>query len=434
MRRLYFTIIITVLGALFATGWGLDQLVAQSGVSSEDDMPSVETQLYRKMIDGITLQLERTSDNNLVGDLTRLSAEFNVDLQLEQAGNIALPATLSVQLSQSGGLLLATEQQSYLLKSIDGHPGKLLQLNLPLLDNSNTSFDLMLTVSLYLGVCMIVVLWSLPLTRRLYLLNNAAARFGEGDLVARIPKGKFSYIYQLEHSFNKMADQIENLMADNKILARSLSHDIRTPIACLRFGVEAALDTDDLVKKDQYIQRMDNEISRMEAMTSAFLEYAGLERQADTLRKQPTQLTTWLSTVCRDFKVLAKQQNVEIVLSESTITTSVDIDQQWFYRAVQNLLANAIDYAQNKVMIEIRVSADQVIVAVHDDGPGISDEDSLSVFEPFVRLDAQRGRDMGHFGLGLAIATKVMGWHDGAIGVKNSEVLTGACFYLSLPR
>lgn len=434
MRRLYFTIILTVLGALFATGWGLDQLVVQNTSSSEDEIQNVETQLYRKMIDGITVQLKRANDSDLTQDVARLSSEFNLDLQLEKAGNIALPQTLAAQLSHAGGLLLATEQQSYLLKSIEGHPGHLLQLNLPMVDNANTSFDLLLTISLYFGVCLIVVLWSLPLTRRLYLLNNAAARFGEGELVARIPKGKFSYIYQLEHSFNKMADQIENLMADNKILARSLSHDIRTPIACLRFGVEAALDTDDLVKKDQYIQRMDNEISRMEEMTSAFLEYAGLERQADTLRKQPTELTPWLETVRHDFSLLAKQHNVDIVLSDSTNKISVDIDQQWFYRGVQNLLSNAIDYAKHRVVIEVNVSSEQVVIAVHDDGPGVPVEDSHSVFEPFVRLDAQRGRDMGHFGLGLAIATKVMAWHDGAIGVKNSELLTGACFYLSLPR
>ena len=52
----------------------------------------------------------------------------------------------------------------------------------------------------------------------------------------------------LEQSFNTMASQIEKLVADNKILARSLSHDIRTPMACLRFGVEAALDTKSLEK------------------------------------------------------------------------------------------------------------------------------------------------------------------------------------------
>ena len=75
-----------------------------------------------------------------------------------------------------------------------------------------------------------------------------------------------------------MASQIEKLVADNKILARSLSHDIRTPIACLRFGLEAALDSKTLEKKDSYLTRMDSELTNMEDMTSAFLEYASMER------------------------------------------------------------------------------------------------------------------------------------------------------------
>ena len=59
-----------------------------------------------------------------------------------------------------------------------------------------------------------------------------------------------------------MASQIEKLVADNKVLARSLSHDIRTPMACLRFGIEAALDSKS-IEKEEYLPltRMDNELT-----------------------------------------------------------------------------------------------------------------------------------------------------------------------------
>ena len=59
-----------------------------------------------------------------------------------------------------------------------------------------------------------------------------------------------------------MASQIEKLVADNKILARSLSHDIRTPMACLRFGIEAALDSKNIDKKNSYLERMDTELNQ----------------------------------------------------------------------------------------------------------------------------------------------------------------------------
>ena len=83
-----------------------------------------------------------------------------------------------------------------------------------------------------------------------------------------------------------MAGKIENLVADNKILVRSLSHDIRTPMSCLRFGIEAALDSKSIDKKNSYLTRMDNELTLMEEMTSLFLDYASMERQALNLKKR----------------------------------------------------------------------------------------------------------------------------------------------------
>ncbi len=110
-------------------------------------------------------------------------------------------------------------------------------------------------------------------------------KIGEGQLSVRIKPSRFSYIKMLENSFNNMASKIEKLVADNKILARSLSHDIRTPIACLRFGLEAAIESDTLDKKNNYLARMDSELTNMEEMTSAFLEYASMERQVLHLKK-----------------------------------------------------------------------------------------------------------------------------------------------------
>ena len=86
-------------------------------------------------------------------------------------------------------------------------------------------------------------LWALitPLAKRLTVLNEAAQRFAKGDLKSRIHLSHFTYIKDVELTFNRMASQIEN-SDENKLMASSLSHDIRTPIACLRFGLEAAQD------------------------------------------------------------------------------------------------------------------------------------------------------------------------------------------------
>ncbi|NRA60653.1 MAG: two-component sensor histidine kinase [Psychrobium sp.] len=429
MRRLYISIICAVLGAIFAMGWGLDLLVdGQEHISERENIAT-----YQRIIDGAANQLAATSPTNIGQATQTLANNFTVTMALEQRNNVQLPPSLAAQLSQPGGLLLASPSGSYLLRNITNHANILLQLQLPGFKEESQHGDLLLTMTLYLGVCLIIILWSLPLTRRLYLLNNTAAKFGAGEFSARLPQSRFSYIHLLERSFNRMATQIENLLADNKILARSLSHDIRTPIACLRFGIEAALDSNSIEKKNSYLNRMDSEITRMEQMTSAFLEYAGLERQMGSLTLQTVNLNQWLCVVCDELTQFAAQQNVVISVTPSNSDISYAIDGQWFHRAMQNLLSNAVDFAQSKVVVLLTLRQHKIIIHIIDDGPGIAPNNIVKIFEPFVRSGDNRSREQGHFGLGLAITSKVITWHGGTIQASNDKTTGGACFTLTLP-
>ena len=83
------------------------------------------------------------------------------------------------------------------------------------------------------------------MVRRLLILSNVAKAFGEGDLNQRVKKGSVSYISDLENEFNHMANRIQTLVEDNKLLGNAVSHDLRTPLARLRFGIDALAETSD---------------------------------------------------------------------------------------------------------------------------------------------------------------------------------------------
>mgnify|MGYP003676791187 FL=1 len=451
MRRLYISIILTVIGSLFIITWGLDKIVAKQ---APEQAPS-EYAIYHQLIEGFDQQLSATEVEKLIAFSAELSQAYQMKLHLDKSENIALPKELNSQLTQSGGLLLASETQPYLLKKLTLHPTYVLQLSLPELEVENQHINILLTAILYLGVCIILLVWLFPLTRRLYLLTNTAARIGAGHLSARMPKSRFSYISLLENSFNRMAAQIEKLVADNKILARSMSHDIRTPMSCLRFGVEAAMDTKDLSKKDHYLARMETELTRMEDMTTAFLDYAGMERQGFLLKRELIDINQLLETINNDFQSLAEQHNIVLNYQASNEfinqAIKLSLDFHWCYRAIQNLLSNAVQYAKSTVTISAYRQNDHLHICVADDGDGIPEQNIDSIFDPFVKLDPNRSRELGHFGLGLAISAKVVHWHNGSIHAKNSverlakatsknglekidePVITGACFTISLP-
>lgn len=430
MTRLFVSIVFAVLGSLFLIGWGLDKLVSEQ-VSYEENPDII---VYKKLIEGFSLQLSATPPSQLKEAVEKLSNHYQATIELEDISNIALPETLFAQLDHSGGLLLATNDETYLLKKIPNLESKLLRLLIPDAQEENQSLNIFLTAILYIGVCIILMLWLLPLARRLFILTKSAASIGKGEVNVRVPVNKYSYIKPLEISFNLMASQIEKLMADNKLLARSLSHDIRTPMSCLRFGVEAALDCNDIEKKNTYLTRIEAELTNMEEMTSAFLSYAGMERQGIKLALEPVKIEQFIADSYQDFIPFAEQYNITLEYIPPSQSIQCLLDCHWFYRVIQNLISNAVQYAEKKVVIGIKLMENNTVeITIEDDGKGIDKNKLDMIFDPFVKLDDERSREQGHFGLGLAICQKVVDWHKGRITANNSNHLLGACFTISLP-
>lgn len=434
MRGLYLSIIFTVLTSLFVIGWGFDKLAEHAVTDQNSQQESNSMLLYRQLIQGLAQQLNDQPEEILPEAVRQFQQQYKIDSHIVLSNDIALPNALLPKVNDDGGLLLASQTDQYLLKKLNQHPSYLIQINIPFEQEDNNSFNFILTVALYLSVCGILILWAFPLSRRLYLLNNAAAKIGEGQFSVRITPSKFSYIKMLEKSFNSMASQIEKLVADNKILARSLSHDIRTPMACLRFGLEAAIDSKSPEKKNSYLARMDNELTNMEEMTSAFLEYASMERQALRLERKIVNANELINSAINDCQTIAKQKNIAVTLQAPKENIEFLLDYHWCYRALINLISNAIGFATSKVLLSLSVSETSLVIKVEDDGKGI-DEDKLDIiFTPFVKLEAERSREQGHFGLGLAICAKVIDWHQGKISATNNNTLSGACFKLVFPK
>jgi two-component system sensor kinase ParS len=111
----------------------------------------------------------------------------------------------------------------------------------------------------------------------------------------------------------------------------------------------------------------------------------------------------------------------------------VAIEPQFMARALLNLLRNAIRYARQRVEVSIEHTDNgRWRLCVDDDGPGIPAADRVRIFEPFTRLDEDRSRATGGFGLGLAIVRRVAEWHHGTVEASDSP-LGGARFMLSWP-
>jgi two-component system OmpR family sensor kinase/two-component system sensor histidine kinase RstB len=110
----------------------------------------------------------------------------------------------------------------------------------------------------------------------------------------------------------------------------------------------------------------------------------------------------------------------------------ISCDAHFILRAVNNYISNAVKYGGNQIKITLLADNSDCIITVEDDGEGVSDEFKPIIFDAFSRGDKSRSRETGGFGLGLAIVSRIMEWHQGSVDVVDSK-LGGASFVLSWP-
>lgn len=425
MLKLSLSLWLVAVCALFGLGALLDQVAEETASNTAQ-----QTDLRAVLLDQLVGRLSAVAATDLPEQTAALARQSGLSLKLVPAAQLALPAELQQQLTQPGGLALDETSQLRYYKTLPQTADLLLQLSYP--SEAPGLQDLWLTLALYLGLCLLLLLWLSPLARRIYVLSKTARAFGSGQLSARIPRSRWSYIGGLEQNFNDMASQIEQLMADNRLLASSLSHDLRTPIACLRFGLEAAQDADSNTQKDQYLQRMEAELDRMEAMVNAFLEFASLDRQQQQWHAEQVDLAEVCRQVVHACEPLLQAKQLVCQLQLPAQPCLLDGHAHWLGRAVLNLLQNASRYASSTIELSVRDGGSYWQVLLADDGAGISAQDAQRIFQPFVRLEAQSSQQP-QFGLGLAIVKKVLEWHHGSIRVVRFAP-AGACFSLRLPK
>jgi two-component system sensor histidine kinase RstB len=261
-------------------------------------------------------------------------------------------------------------------------------------------------------------------------LKRVARQLGNGNLDARAKLPEDSGVAELGAAFNGMADNLQSLIQSRRELLNAVSHDLRTPIARLRYRLAMLEDG----VADDVRSAMDRDISSIDKMIEELLLYSRLEQARDVLQPQTLALWPWLNGVVAQHAADFPDTDYQLTaVAPALHALTVDADPFYLERALSNLLRNAARYGQGRVEVSLGADETQCWIKVADNGPGIPEGERERVFEPFVRLDRSRDRRTGGYGLGLAIVQRIMGWHHGQASVATAD-LGGACFTLCWPR
>lgn len=265
-----------------------------------------------------------------------------------------------------------------------------------------------------------------PLERRIYALSDAAERFGKGDLSRRAQVQEGNAVADLAHSFNGMANRIEDLVEGQRELLRAVSHELRTPLARVFFLLNNLKNAKE--GRDSNIERIERSMYELNELVEELMDFARLDSRQDLSDR-------------REIDVYAEAWELPDLVMELENTLSIHIDcehvkiranAKHFKRALTNLVTNAIRHATSEIWVRGKKAGAMVHICVEDDGAGIPENLRERVFEPFYRVDESRSTTIGGTGLGLAIVKRIVMQHDGNVVVEES-VHGGAKFTLIFP-
>ena len=285
--------------------------------------------------------------------------------------------------------------------------------------------DIALMAFIAISLALPVFIWVRPHWQEMLRLESAAQRFGDGHMTERIHFDSNSSFLRLGVAFNQMADNVTALIASKKRLIDGIAHELRTPLARLRYRLEMS---DNLT--DEENQALNRDISQLDALIDELLTYARLDRPQNELILSTPDLPAWLNTHVQDVQAVNPQRAVTVGLLD--IADYGALDMRLMERVLDNLLNNALRYSRERVDARLTCQHGIATLTVDDDGPGISADERQRVFEPFVRLDPSRDRATGGCGLGLAIVYSIAQAMEGEVTCEASP-RGGARFCFSWP-
>lgn len=425
MGKLSFSLILVVILSILSLGWGLNQVYIHKFGEAR---PQNEYAQYLKMGEALASTLAHIDTPNDVIKSWNENSPFTAQwITLE---NLPVPEALKEEFYLGKPLLLAYDEkiEAYFLVSqhnsnYEVNKQQVLSLSLPSSTPTNSSkIELILTLIFYFGVTLILILWVWPLIRNLIKLRTAAIEFGKGNLDTRTPAHRFSYLNDIEKEFNNMAERIQSLIQDNKLLSRAVSHDLKTPLARLRFGLDALAETEDPKLREKYAKRVDDDLEEMESLINTLLQFARLDEYKVSLHYETLSLEDLCKQLCQ------KSHHEKIIIKHNFQYVASDIqgDRPYLTMLINNVIGNALAYANTQVNISLTNESDKLILRIEDDGDGIDDDEYQNVFKPFWRGSQSRGQK-GH-GMGLAVVARIAEWHGIDIDIGPSVLLGGACF------
>lgn len=262
------------------------------------------------------------------------------------------------------------------------------------------------------------------LTQRLESLQRGVEQWGSGNLAVRVPVQGNDEIAFLAGRFNHAASRVEMLVQSHKSLLANASHELRSPLARIRMGLELLGGNPDSPARAEIARN----IAELDQLIDEILLASRLDaQQADVGTFEIVDLTGLAAEECARLPAPYAELHAEFDAPPVVVRGVARL----LRRLIRNLLENARRYGDGTVQVHLMAHAGRAELRVSDRGPGVPASQRERIFEPFYRLPGASERE-GGVGLGLALVKSIAERHSGRVRCEDTPG-GGASFVVEFP-
>jgi two-component system sensor histidine kinase CpxA len=269
------------------------------------------------------------------------------------------------------------------------------------------------------GIVLFSILFWFPLARNLTnsitQMTRATESIAEGRFDIQLADSRRDELGRLSHAINRMAGRLKDFVTGQKRFLGDAAHELCSPLARMEIALGILEERSD-EKSLPYVRDVREEVTHMRKLANELLSFSKASLEKSHVKLEPVNLAKMVEAAIRQEKNSAGL--IEVNISDDLLVRG---HFELLQRAVANLLRNALRYAGEAGLISVSAwrEQDHVVIAVSDQGPGVSPSELEKLFDPFYRVDPSRTSETGGVGLGLAIVKSCVEACGGVVAAAN---------------
>lgn len=300
------------------------------------------------------------------------------------------------------------------------------------LPNPQLTALLLFIIGVIVQATVLAVHFGRRLKRKMLGLQEAIEKIQHQNLDFHIKPSGIREIDDIALSFEQMKEALNTSLTQQWQAERArreqisaLAHDLKTPLTIIRGNAELLLDTvQDEVQKEYNTYILKNTLE-LEKFTKQLMDISNMEQSVGGV-KTTVELASFIQQLEQQMKALALEKNLEVSVEKDKLPDAFMIEEELFYRALLNLIVNAIEHTphNSKVTLSVQGEADIIHFTVMDSGAGFSSQDLKRATKQFYQGDPSRNA-ANHHGMGLYIAESIIQKHGGTLTLANDSITGG---------